>query len=104
MAPIPETQAALGGLSRSAIYELIDKGDLVRVKVGHAVSLQHIGANRHAVHRGRYGPAARRRLFGRSPLPRCARLIRPQGDALTILTDRHAVHALVGNHFVPGSY
>lgn len=32
--PIPETQAALGGLSRSAIYELIDKGHLVRVKVG----------------------------------------------------------------------
>jgi predicted DNA-binding transcriptional regulator AlpA len=31
---IPKTQATLGGLSRSAIYELIARGDLVRVKIG----------------------------------------------------------------------
>ncbi len=32
--PVPEAQAALGGMSRSTIYELFAKGEIKTVKVG----------------------------------------------------------------------
>lgn len=34
LVPIPETCSRLGGISRTMMYELIDRGDLVKVKIG----------------------------------------------------------------------
>ncbi|MDP7735139.1 helix-turn-helix transcriptional regulator [Mycobacterium paragordonae] len=34
LVPIPEARSALGEIGRSTLYELIDQGELVRVKLG----------------------------------------------------------------------
>lgn len=34
LVPIPGAQAKLGGLSRTTIYELINRGELVKVNIG----------------------------------------------------------------------
>lgn len=34
LVPIPASCQALGGISRTTLYELVDNGDLVRVNIG----------------------------------------------------------------------
>ena len=34
LVPIPEPCSRLGGISRTMMYELIDRGDLVKVNIG----------------------------------------------------------------------
>jgi excisionase family DNA binding protein len=34
LVPIPEVRHNLGGLGRTTIYDMIDRGELVRVKIG----------------------------------------------------------------------
>lgn len=34
LVPIPDTCTRLGGISRTTVYELIDRGDLVKVNIG----------------------------------------------------------------------
>ncbi|VEG55658.1 Helix-turn-helix domain [Mycolicibacterium aurum] len=34
LVPIPETCGRLGGISRTMMYELIDRGELVKVNIG----------------------------------------------------------------------
>lgn len=34
LVPIPEARSALGDIGRSTLYELIDQGELVKVKLG----------------------------------------------------------------------
>ncbi|PJE01902.1 MAG: hypothetical protein CK428_30605 [Mycobacterium sp.] len=34
LVPIPEARSVLGGIGRSTLYELIEQGEVVRVKLG----------------------------------------------------------------------
>jgi hypothetical protein len=46
LVPIPDTCARLGGISRTTLYELIDRGDVVKVNIGRRgfITAESIGA------------------------------------------------------------